>query len=319
MAKRREKPTKKTKAKESARCWCKRTAQAKGHGKEIADVKDLIHGIHIESPSFRITTLTHVRPYISDNGARIKGCDPRQITKLKGAVTHPHCERDQEYTECQSHSGRVCDVIFRRNLWNPRSHHRASERRYKGIHRNLWRKLTWNRAIEGHGTYDHDRCPLFFHWPIPSVVGIVFPVILEVVPYFFTLVHRGSEFEHIFDHSFMVGAISFWNITGRNLSRGRFNGICRILSGHNYPIVAGKESILQVCVFYMKTLDRPSGIWRYVFLLKTWFQTTPEICQPSVNYRFDIRTKGDICTPQVSDSLCISIGRWTLLSKYMTT
>ena len=129
MAKRQKKPTKKTKGEESARRWCKRTPQAKDHGKEIADVKDLIQGIDIESPSFRITTLTHVRPYISDNGPRTKGCDLRQITKLKEAVTHPHCKRDQEYTQCQSRNGRVCDVIFRRNLWDPRSHHRAGKRR----------------------------------------------------------------------------------------------------------------------------------------------------------------------------------------------
>ena len=53
MAKRQKKPTKKTKAEESTRCWCKRTAQAEGHGKEIADVKDLIQEIDIESPSYR--------------------------------------------------------------------------------------------------------------------------------------------------------------------------------------------------------------------------------------------------------------------------
>lgn len=89
MAKRQKKPTKKTKTEESACRWCKRTAQAEGHGKEIADVKDLIQGIYLESPSFRITTLTRVRPYISDNGARIKGCDPRQITKSKGLPLTP--------------------------------------------------------------------------------------------------------------------------------------------------------------------------------------------------------------------------------------
>ena len=73
-----QKPTKKTKTEESAGGWCKRTTQAKGYGKEIADMKDLIQGIHLESLSFRIAALTHVRSYISDNGARIKGCDPRQ-------------------------------------------------------------------------------------------------------------------------------------------------------------------------------------------------------------------------------------------------
>lgn len=142
MEKGQKKPTKKTKTEESACRWCKRTTQAKGHGKEIADVKDLTQGIHLESPFFRIAALTHVRPYISDNGARIKGCDPRQSTKSKGDVTHPQCERNQEYTQCQSYNGRICDVIFRRNLWDPRSHHRASERRYKSIRGNLSKKLT---------------------------------------------------------------------------------------------------------------------------------------------------------------------------------
>jgi len=142
MEKGQKKHTKKTKTEESACRWCKRTTQAKGHGKEIADVKDLIQGIHLESSSFRIAALTHVRPYISDNGARIKGCDPRQITKSKVAVTHPQCERKQEYTQCQSYSSRICDVIFGRNLRYPRSHHRAGERRYKSISGNLLRKLT---------------------------------------------------------------------------------------------------------------------------------------------------------------------------------
>ena len=152
-------------------------------------------------------------------------------------------------------------MIFRRNLWDSRSHHRAGERRYKSIRRNLWKKLTWNRAIEGHGTYDRDRRPLFSPWPIPGVVGIVFPVILEAVPCFLGLVHRGTEF----GYCFTVGAISCWNNVGRNLGRGRFNGICRILSGHNCLVV--RERVLQVCVLYLKALDRPSGISCYVFLL----------------------------------------------------
>jgi len=42
--------------------------------------------------------------------------------------------------------------------------------------------------MESQRTYDRESRPLLALWPIPRVVGIVLPVILEVVPSFLAFV-----------------------------------------------------------------------------------------------------------------------------------
>jgi len=91
--------------------------------------------------------------------------------------------------------------------------------------------------MEGHGAYDRNCRPFLALWPIPGIVGIVFPVIFKVFPCFLALSHWQRRFfmpwRSEFEYFFIVGVISCWDLACQNIGNGGGHGICRILSGHD--------------------------------------------------------------------------------------
>lgn len=85
-----------------------------GHAKEVAYVKDLSKDHYVAGFIERgLSIHTHVRPYISDIGARTRGYTPSgRIHGAYNEVAYSKCIRKQEYAQRHGRDRRVGDMIF---------------------------------------------------------------------------------------------------------------------------------------------------------------------------------------------------------------